>query len=306
MVAAAAEAVGAPDLHDVEADVEPVGQAVEEARDVARRRVILTAEAVGRRRQLRLPLRARAFRQNADMLVVAETVGRAAVADDVVVEDGDDVPALRLGEIGEDLAAQEPLLLARQRRIDDGAGEFVLAEHPRRLDHRRRARAVVIGAGRVRLEVHDVGDAAVDMALDDDDVVGPLGAALDGDHVTHPRRCRHALAGHRVARADSRQAEAFEPAFGPVERRADAAPGVGLRRQGVPRAEADQLGDGRLHLGAADRLHPLAQPGIIVGGLSEGGGCREQRGEQKQFSHGRCDEPERGGLASLQSKLAML
>ena len=46
MVAAAAETVGAPDLADIEPDFEPVGEAVEKARDVARRRVILAAEAV--------------------------------------------------------------------------------------------------------------------------------------------------------------------------------------------------------------------------------------------------------------------
>ena len=49
MVAAAAEAVVAPDLADVEAEAEIVGQRVEEARQVARRRVILAAQAAHRR-----------------------------------------------------------------------------------------------------------------------------------------------------------------------------------------------------------------------------------------------------------------
>jgi hypothetical protein len=35
MVAAAAKPVGAPDLPDVEPDIQPVGEAVEKARDVA-------------------------------------------------------------------------------------------------------------------------------------------------------------------------------------------------------------------------------------------------------------------------------
>ncbi len=65
MIAAAAEPVGAPDLPHVETDVEPVGEAVEEARDVARRRVVLAAEAVCCRHQLHFPLRAGTFRQDA-------------------------------------------------------------------------------------------------------------------------------------------------------------------------------------------------------------------------------------------------
>src|SRR6185436_8194244 len=45
MVAAAAEAVGAPDLADVEAEREALGEAVDEARQVARGRIVLAAEA---------------------------------------------------------------------------------------------------------------------------------------------------------------------------------------------------------------------------------------------------------------------
>ena len=100
VVAAAAETVGAPDLPDVEPDLQPVGEAVEEARDVARRRVILAAEAVRRAGKFHFALRARPFREHARMGGIAHAVGPAAVADDVVVEDGDDVPALRLGVIG--------------------------------------------------------------------------------------------------------------------------------------------------------------------------------------------------------------
>ena len=58
------------------------------------------------------------------------------------------------------------------------------------------------------VEVHDVGHPAVDMALDDDDVVGPLGPALDRDHVAHPVGVGHALAGEGVARPHGRQAQA--------------------------------------------------------------------------------------------------
>ena len=77
MVAAAAEAVVAPDLHDIEADVQPVGEAVDEARDVAPRRVILPAEAALLGCQILMSLPAWAFREDADDLVVAEAIGAA-------------------------------------------------------------------------------------------------------------------------------------------------------------------------------------------------------------------------------------
>src|SRR4051794_2797805 len=77
MVAAPAEAVGAPDLAHVESDLEPVGEAVEIARDIARRRVIFAAEAVRLRGQLRLPLRARTFGKHARVRRIANAVRRA-------------------------------------------------------------------------------------------------------------------------------------------------------------------------------------------------------------------------------------
>src|SRR5436190_20181037 len=85
MVAAAAEAVVAPDLHDVETDVQPVGEAVEEARDVAAGRVILAAEAALLRGQIFVPLPAWPFGKDADDLVVTQAIGAACIADDVVV-----------------------------------------------------------------------------------------------------------------------------------------------------------------------------------------------------------------------------
>ncbi len=75
MVAAAAEAVGAPDLPHVEPDLQPVGEAVEEARDVARRAVVLAAEAVGLRGQPLLTLGARTFRQHPRMGGIAHAIG---------------------------------------------------------------------------------------------------------------------------------------------------------------------------------------------------------------------------------------
>src|SRR3546814_1254953 len=75
------------------------------------------APAALRGDQLLDPDAAHAFREDADMVVVPIAVGAAAVADDVVVEHRLDLPALRLGIIGEDLAAEQPLLLAHQRRV---------------------------------------------------------------------------------------------------------------------------------------------------------------------------------------------
>src|SRR4029453_16471593 len=101
--------------------------------------VVLAAETMRCSREFRLPLRARSFREHAGMGGVADTVRAAAVADDVVVEHGNDVPALRLCIIGEHLAAVEALLLTRERGVDDRPREFLLREHPRRLKHSGRA-----------------------------------------------------------------------------------------------------------------------------------------------------------------------
>ncbi len=158
--------------------------------------------------KLLVPLPARAFREDAHMLVVADAVGAAAAADDVVVEIRLDLPALRLGIIGERLAAVEALLLAHQGRIDDGGREFVLREHPRRLDHGGGAGAVVIGAGRIGGGVHHVGDAAVDMAGDDDDAVRIGRAALDGDDVADADAVRAARAGEILLGRDDGEAAA--------------------------------------------------------------------------------------------------
>jgi hypothetical protein len=108
MVAAAAEAVVAPDLADVEAEAEIVGEPSSQREMLRDGRVILAAEAALAGGEILMALPARPFREDPDMGVVADSVGAAAVADDVVVEVGDDLPALRLGIIGEDLAAEQP------------------------------------------------------------------------------------------------------------------------------------------------------------------------------------------------------
>ena len=79
MVAAAAEPVVAPDLADVEAEREIVGEAVDEAREVARRRVVLAAEAALLGGQILVaPASARPSEKHPDMGVVADPVRAAA------------------------------------------------------------------------------------------------------------------------------------------------------------------------------------------------------------------------------------
>ena len=173
MVAAAAEAVVAPDLADVEAEAEIVGERVEEARQVARRRVVLAAQAAHRRAARSSPPCQRGPSEKTRTWASSQTPSEPQLLPMMsLLRLAIDLPALRPGIIGEDPAADQPLLLARQRRIDDRRREAVAREHPRRLDHRRGAGAVVIGARRVGGGVHRVGDPAVDMAGDDDDPVG--------------------------------------------------------------------------------------------------------------------------------------
>ena len=68
-----------------------------------------------------------AFGEDADGGLVGRLVaGGGVAADDVVVEDGFELPALGLGEFGEVAAAVEALLFAGYGDEDDGAGELEL------------------------------------------------------------------------------------------------------------------------------------------------------------------------------------
>ena len=206
---------------------------------------------------------------------VAHPVRPADIADDVVVEVGDDVPALSAGVVGEQLAPVQPLLLAREQGIDDRSREFMLRQHPRRLEHRRRARAVVVGAGCIGGGVHHVADPAVDMPGDDHDIVRPLGPALDGDDVGKFGRLGDSLALHRRGRAfddkapTARRRVRLELRLAPVERGADAALRITLRGEGVARSEADQRGDIGAQPDRTHRRHNLAQ--FCIGRRRRGG-----------------------------------
>ena len=249
LVAAPAIAVGAIDHDHVEIVQIAIGQPVEIARQIARGAVDLAAIVAAAIGLLRRLDGLGTLRENPHLGVVHHPALAAAVADDVVVEIGLDLPALGPGVIGQDLAAQQALFLARQHGINEGGREPVLGQHARGLDHRGNARGIVIGTGGVTGEVHHVADAAVDMAGDQDHPVGVAGALLDRQDIDHLRRIGHAPAGDDVRRRLDGQAAAavladgLEALLGPAARGPDA-PGFGLGlRQGVTGSEPDQRAD---------------------------------------------------------------
>ena len=213
-------------------------------------------------------------------------VGAVGAADDVVVEHRGDLPALFLRMGGEQLAAPQPLFLAREQRIDDRRAVLVLREKARRLEHQRGARPVIVRTRGVAGEIHRIGNAAVDMTLHDHDLVGALAAPLDGDGIADQCGSGDARAGDGVAYRQylkaiaALRADALELLQAPIDRRADAALGVGLRGQGVAGAEADKFFD--------IAFQPFG--GDFVSGVGLGGERgREGRGKQKgAFEHAPC------------------
>ena len=63
-----------------------------------------------------------------------------------------------------------------------------------------------LAPGASEVKFIDVGDPAVDVALDNDNVVGPLGPALDREHVADRVGVGQAVAGKRLAWSRDRQA----------------------------------------------------------------------------------------------------
>ena len=81
-------------------------------------------------------------------------------------------------------------------------------------------------------------------------------AALDADGIADAGRAGHARQlGDRVADLQRFQAVALQSPLGPADRGTNAAFRVGLRRERVPRPEANQSLDGRFHLRGTDRRH---------------------------------------------------
>ena len=133
MIAATAEAVGARDQRHGVTGLIARRLPSHVARDLPRRRILWR------------------LREHADLAGVADTGAAAAAADDVVVEDGVDAPAFLRGARRVQRRADETLLLAGERDENERGVELDLAsrEHARRLQHHRRARAIVVRAGRV-------------------------------------------------------------------------------------------------------------------------------------------------------------
>src|SRR5690606_39095579 len=183
--------------------------AVDVAGQVARGRVDLAAGEAARAGFGRRLGHARALGEHARGGVVDHAVDPGDVADHVVVEHRLDAPAFGLRLRGDDLAAEQALLLARQRGVDDGARESVLRQDARGLKRAGDAGGVVVGAGRVGGEVHHVRYARVDVAAHDHVAAGVRGTALDREHADHFGRLGNALlAGNRVADVDHFQAAA--------------------------------------------------------------------------------------------------
>jgi hypothetical protein len=191
--------------------------------------------------------------EDADGVVDMLAADPMGVADDVVVEDSRDLPAARLGRAGEQLPAPQPLLLARQDGIDDGGGELLAAEQPRRFEDHRHSAGVIVRSRRVAGGVGAVADPAVDMPLDDDDTGWIARPLLDREDILDADPGGRARAGEGVTDGlDGKAAAAVaadrgKPSARPAPRRTDAADRVGRRRQRMPRAETDQCRDRRSH-----------------------------------------------------------
>ena len=109
--------------------------------------------------------------------------GGGVAADDVVVEDGVELPAFGFGEFGEVAAAVEALLLTGDGDEDDAAGEFEFGEDAGALDGDGYAAGVVVGAGCGIVCVEVVGVAGVVVAGDEDLAVGLCGIGAMQDSV---------------------------------------------------------------------------------------------------------------------------
>ena len=147
------------------------------------RAVILAARRsaqLGRRQVLKSP---RALAEHAHPICDDASVLALRVPDDVIVEHGGDIPSARLGSVGEQFAAPQPLLLARKYGVDNRGVVPVLRQDPRRFHDEGNARRVVVRAGRLAGRVHCIRISAIDMPCDDDDMAGVAGSALDCQHI---------------------------------------------------------------------------------------------------------------------------
>ncbi len=182
VVPTAAKAIGAAVDHHVEAAGDAAGDAVDHLGERAAGAVVLAAIAAAAHLAGQVLGGANAFGKDADAAGVLHAALADRIADDIVVEHRADLPAALLRGIGEQFGAPQPLFLGREGDVDDRRIELPLRQQARGLQYQRNARGIVVGAGGVVRRVHHVGDAAVDVAADDDDAIG-IAAGLDAQHI---------------------------------------------------------------------------------------------------------------------------
>src|SRR5205085_9149263 len=195
VVAAAQVSVAPVDRPDAKAGQVLLSRLLDEARELARLRVVLAADAATRGRLLRRLARRHALGEDAHRAVVADAALARGAADDVVGEHGVHVHALLLRLLGAVGRADEALLFARDRYEDDRRVELPPGHDARKLQHRRRPRSVVVRARRVAGGVGRVRADRVVVAADDVDPVLRLGlrARKRRHHVRQPRGFLYAL-----------------------------------------------------------------------------------------------------------------
>ena len=228
------------------------------------------------------------LREDPERHVVDVAADAGGVADDVVVEHALDRPPVLLRVLRQLVPAEQSLLLAGQRGVDDRLVEAMPAQQAGGLDHGSGAAGVVVGARRVRLGVHRPARAGIVVARDQHVPVGIPLAPLNGHHVDQlhapgdpgpgPALQHAALERHLEAPAAG-PADRVELGVNPAPRRPDA-PGRRHRiRQRVPGAEGRQLPDRGLDRGRRNPVAEGLQPGVVIRWRRRG--LEEERGKQR-------------------------
>ena len=272
VVAAAQEAVLAEDELDVEARHGRLALCLEVARELPRRRVVVAPDHAPHAR-LALAEEPQAHRLQAP-------VRSARAADDVVGQEGLDVPPLGLPGLGLGARAEQSLLFARHAQEDHRGARLEPGERARALEHHRRPGGVVVGAGGIGERIQRVAGARVVVARDHHQPVGVAAGEL-GDHVDDFPAGGHALRGTDLV-GDQRAGEAapvvlardrLELRQEPAPRRADAAHVARRVRQRVARAEPREA----LHV-ALEAARSVARAASGIGlrrrGAGEAHGCQ--------------------------------
>ena len=216
--------------------------------------------------------------------VGTDCAGGGVAADDVVVEDGFEIPALGFDVLREVAAAVEALLFSGYGEEDDGAGEFKLAEDAGGFDGDGGAAGVVVSAGRGIVGVEVVGVTGVIVAGDENDAIGLGGVGAAEDGVDVGELGGFGDAGERGGAAGFDEFVAFDleaaaAGFGvalefgldPIGGGVDAGAGleVGVHAgEGAAIVEADEFGDDGFDVIGRDLLE-CAGDGGVGGGRSD-------------------------------------